>query len=168
MIKKIRLLLLVLPVILNTGFFHEYYVSITEIDYNKKDKTIEIALKFITHDFEKALMDGGKPDLLLGHKRELNNANSLIMKYINNKLKLKVNGVNKELSFIGKEVTNDESLWVYAEINNIEEVKSIELENNLLTESFAEQENIVHIAVNGSKKSCSLRKTATKCSIELK
>ena len=37
--------------------FHPYYVSVTEINHNATDKTLEISCKLFTDDFEKALAD---------------------------------------------------------------------------------------------------------------
>ena len=39
----------------SSGTHHPIYVSVTEIEHNAKDKTLEISCKIFTDDFEKTL-----------------------------------------------------------------------------------------------------------------
>ena len=61
---------------------HEYYISITSIDYNAESKSLEITQQFIAHDVEKAILKEYNIELHLSEADEYPKADSLLMLYI--------------------------------------------------------------------------------------
>ena len=51
----IRLLLICITLVFTGATTHPIYVSVTEIQHNAKDKTLEISCKIFTSDFEAIL-----------------------------------------------------------------------------------------------------------------
>ena len=126
---------------------HKYYVSITEADYNATSKTFEISIKFIGHDLEKVLTNAGAPELYLGTAKENEKADEYLMKYINQRFHMVVDGKSLNYSFVGKEINNDDFIYCFIESNKIETPKKITIKNTLLTEIFSEQANTVYLKV---------------------
>lgn len=163
-----NLLFAVVLAITSAFTFHAYYVSITEAELDEDSKTFQLTIKFIGHDLEKALLESGVEDLRLGTEKEHANANDFILKYIDKRFDILVNDAEIALTFVGKEVANDDFIYCYIESEKVKKLKSLMIENNLLTEVFPQQENMVHLTVNGQKHTLTFNKDNTKHNIELK
>ncbi len=145
--KSTLFALLILATILlcsNSRTLHEYYISITSIDYNSQSKSLEITQQFITHDVEKAILKESKIDLNLAEPNEHPKADSLLFAYISYHLELSAKK-NIELNWVGREVNLDESLWIYLQSEKIEKPESLTILNSCLTEVFKSQSNITHV-----------------------
>jgi hypothetical protein len=131
-------------VILTSFSLHKYYVSVTEIVFNKKTEQLEISLKVFNDDWQNALDHKlGKP-VLLGSRNEYEKMDSLVESYINDNFYVKVNSKQKHLNIIGSEMEG-EATWIYIYVDVKEKIESIEIKNSLLTEMFDEQRNVVQL-----------------------
>lgn len=132
---------------------HKYYVSVTQVEYSKENKSIQIILRLFTDDIENVLRERYDEDIILGESKDNAKTNdSYIQKYLNSKLNIKVNENKAHLTFIGKEV-NVDITRCFLEIENINEIKSFEISNKLLFDLFEEQQNIVKLNINSKQKS---------------
>lgn len=164
----IRKTLFVILTMLSLSFTpHEYYVTVTNAEYNSTEHTFQLTIKFIGHDLEKALSTAGLPDLFLGTPKEKENANQYILDYINKRLRFKTNDKYLEFNMVGKEVGNDDFIYCYIESEKVKKLKILEIENTLLTEVFPKQENILYLVIEGKKSSFSFRKDVTKQTLNL-
>jgi hypothetical protein len=153
---KIHLLLLVaLPLLSFTA--HKYYLSLTQINYKSEAKAVQIIINVFMDDIELALNKDYDIDLQLTTKRELENNDIYFEKYLRNKLNFKVDGKAKNFNYLGKEYDGD-LVFFYLEIENINEVKSIDVSNQLLLEHFPEQQNLIKSKVGKKNKSVLLTK----------
>ena len=136
---------------------HEYYISITSIDYNSKTKSLEITQQFIAHDVEKAILKESNIDLNLSEPNEYPKADSLLFAYVSNHFELKSSNVVK-LTYVGKEISLDETLWIYIQSDSIEKPKSLTIINTVLTEVFEAQSNITHVNFGSKQQTQSFNK----------
>ena len=79
-----------------------------------------------------------------------------------------LNGEQAQFNYIGKKYDNDVVIC-YLEIANIgfDDLKTIEVENEVLTDMYDEQKNLVHIKYQGKKKSFVLIKENNKGMLNL-
>jgi len=157
--KKIIVILLVLPLFAFT--MHKYYVSLCEIEYLKEKQSIQITIGVFIEDIEVSLNKNTGKQLNLASKTEVANVNDYYKKYLNEHLQISVNGKNQLFKYIGKEYDGD-IVRFYLEITDIKELKSIEVFNNILTEDFSDQKNIVKIKVKDFNKTFYLNKSNNK------
>lgn len=162
-----KLLVFVLITTMLSFSYHEFFVSITEGEYMETENTFQFTIKFIGHDLEKALEMSGTPELNLGTKQELTNANEYLLKYINNHFSINCNDKNVQLKMIGKEVGNDDFIFCYLESEKVENIQNIEIKNTLLTEVFSAQENILNLKINDKLHSISFNKEIIQNKINL-
>ena len=134
---------------------HPLYVTVTEINNNQKDQTLEIACKIFTNDFENVLEKASHTKVDLTDPKEKATTDHLAADYITKHLQLKVNGKPVSLQFAGSEKETD-ATWSYFQVTGVTAVKKIELTNSLLYESFSNEINIMHVTVSGSRKSSKL------------
>lgn len=141
-----------LMVFCSASVMHPVFVSVTEIEHNAKDRTLEISCKIFTDDLEKTLRAAYKArvDLVKPSNRE--SMNTLLNDYIQKHLKLNVDGKNTGLRFLGYEVI-EEGVYSYFQADGINTVSKLTVTNNLLYEYKQEQMGLMHITVNGIRKS---------------
>jgi len=139
------------------GTNHPFYITVTEINHNAKDKTLEISCKMFLDDFEKTLRDVTKTEVDLSNVKDKAKVNKIISDYISSHLLLKVDGKPVTLQFVGFE-KESEAAWCYVQVNNVPSVKQLEIKNTLLFEEFDSQISIMHVTVNGTRKSTRLNK----------
>src|SRR5687767_3280711 len=85
---------------------HPFFVSVTEIQHNSKDRSLEISCKIFTDDFEKTLRQNYKTHIDLLNPRDKAVMDKLISAYIKKRLRIISDGALLNLQFIGYE--NDE------------------------------------------------------------
>lgn len=134
---------------------HPFYISVTEINQNTTDKTLEVSCKFFADDFEQTIEKASKAQLDITGSRDKGLFDKYIPAYINNHLTLNVGGKKASLNYIGYE-KDKESVYCYFEVLNVSDVKQFEISNNLLYDFTKEQINIMHVTLNGKRQSFKL------------
>ncbi len=147
------------------GVFHPFFVSVTEINHNAKDKALEISCKVFLDDLEKTLKKQLNTPVELTTPKDQKKAQQWVGDYIKKHLVIKVDGKQVMLEFVGYEVEGA-SLWSYYQVPNIASVHKIEVSNNLLYEMYDSQISIVHAQVGSDKKSTRVTNPETNMSFE--
>ncbi len=148
--KKYIFILILLPLVAFQT--HKYYLSLTKIEYQKETKSIQITARIFIDDLETALNKKYDKSFKLDTNNELNNTDEYINNYISKLLIISINNKVISFNYLGKKYETD-VVYLFAEIENISEIKSIEVQNKILMEHFPEQQNIIKININGKKKS---------------
>lgn len=150
---KFRLLffLLIFP-LLSFSDYHKFYVSVTEIEHNEKNQTLQVISRIFTDDFENVLKARFDLSIRLGEKVETPGVNAHIEKYLTQRFSVELDGKPLKTKFLGKEYENDMILF-YIEIPNVKEMKKIKIKNTLLLDMFEEQKNLIHVEYKGKTKS---------------
>lgn len=144
---------------------HPVYVSVVEIEHNKAEQSLEMSCRIFTDDFEKTLRGTTRQKVDLINPADKKAMEQLVNQYIQQHLSIKVNGKPVSLKFLGYEQV-EESIQSYYQVNGISEVKNILLEDDILYEYKSEQMSIIHITVNGNRKSTRLTNPDKKTTIE--
>ena len=131
---------------------HPFHVSVVEINHNAADKSLEISCKIFTDDFEKVLAQNYKTKVDLIKPANKAAMDTLVKKYIFSHLSLRANGRPVSLSYVGFE-NESEAVYGYVEVDNIPSLSKIDITNSLMYDLFDDQVNIVHVIVNGNRKS---------------
>lgn len=139
---------------------HKYYLSLTDIEYREESKSVQIIINVFMDDIENALNKDYNIDLQLTTQRELKNNDVYFKKYLKKKLNFNVNGLKKEFNYIGKEYDGD-LVYFYLELENIDNVKTINISNEILIKHLPKQQNLVKCKVNKKNKSVLLNKDET-------
>jgi hypothetical protein len=135
--------------------YHPIFVSVTEIEHNAAEKTVEISCKIFVDDFEKTLRKKYNTKVDLLDAKLKSEMNRIVNDYIQKHFSVTIGGKKVNLQFLGFEI-QEEGVISFFEVKNIAKVENIELVNNLLYEFNAQQMGIIHIMVNGIRKSSRL------------
>jgi hypothetical protein len=144
---------------------HPFYVSVTEINHNPKDKTLEVSCKMFLDDTEKTLKNQYNIPVELTKPRDPKKTQEMLSTYVKKHFQLKVNGKPVEMEFVGFEVEGA-SIWTYFQVNKISEVQKLDITDNILYELYDSQISILHAQVKGNKKSTRLSNPETNASFE--
>jgi hypothetical protein len=139
------------------SWFHPFYVSVTEIHHNAKDKTLEVSCKVFADDMEEVLKKGraASSAIDLSNEKQKAQNDALIRDYVSKNLFLNAEGKAVKLSYVGFE-KDKESVYCFFEVVNIPSLTKLQLTNSLLQDLNEEQINIMHVVVNGVRKSYKL------------
>ena len=144
---------------------HPLHLATVEIDHNAADKTLEITCKIFTDDFEKVLVQNYKTKVDLINPPDRKAMDSLVKKYIVSHLSVAVDDKHGNLSYLGFE-KDAEAVYSYVQIENIASVKKVEVINKIMHDMFTDQINLMHVVVNGNRKSTKLDYPATAAKVE--
>ena len=134
------------------SLFHPFFVSVTEMNHNAKDKTLEISCKLFADDFEKGLEQVYKTPVDITNPKDKKQTEQYISDYLKKHLLLKIDGKAVSIEYLGFE-KEGEAAWCYLQVSNVSSVKKIEITDKILHETFNTQINIIHVTVNGERKS---------------
>ena len=133
------------------AFSHPFYLGVTDLKYNTKEKALQGTVKLFVNDLEAALKKLNKRPVDLINISDSAGTKQMLHQYLNAHLHLQANGSPLTLKFIGFE-REEEALWMYVEIS-CPAPKKIQVQNTLLFDYLPGQTNIVHIEAGGQRKS---------------
>lgn len=145
---------------------HPLYVSVTDINHNVTEKTVEVSCKIFTDDFEKGIFEVLKKKVDLIKPANQEEANKLVNEYIVKHLNISADGKPLKLEFIGFELERD-VIWSYFQVSGMPNPpKKISVKNNILYETYEAQINMMHVTVGGKRKSYKVSNPKTDADFE--
>lgn len=137
---------------IGTDAVHPYHVGSVEINYNSKSGTFEVTGRFFLDDLENGLGKKYGGSFHFNDDRYKVKLNEALQKYCSEYLKLKVDNKFLKVGYVGYE-EDQESVNVFLESEPVVKPKKVEAAVSFLYNLFDDQINIVHIIVNGERKS---------------
>lgn len=130
---------------------HPYHVSVTEIRFDEEAHSLQITERIFIDDLEEGLRAANSnPNFVL--MDDSLQTHNYLKAYFEDNFQLSVNGKTSNYRYLGGEI-EDDVIWCYIELTNVQDLKSIRLTNKLLTDIYDDQKNLVHFKIGGEKKS---------------
>jgi len=166
-IVKMVLLIMVMPLFAFTGA-HKFYISVTNVDYSEKDQAVQIITRMFIDDMNTVLQERYGLPSKLGTENETAIDTEYLEKYIRTKFLVEINGETVTYNFIGHKYDTD-MVICYLEVPDVplQNLKQVGILNEILTDIFDDQQNVVHMKINGTKKSHVLVKSHPKGMLNL-
>ena len=154
--------------LMSFGIAHKFYVSVTNIQYSEKNNSFQITSRIFIDDLEAVLKERYGVTSNLATDKESNIAEAYIEKYFRTKFVLELDGEKVDYQFLGKAYDND-VIICYLELTDVklDDISSVGFQNEILTDMFEEQQNIVHFKWKGKKRSFILIKENNKGMLNL-
>ena len=132
---------------LSLFFVHDFFVSVSYIEYDDQRNAIEAHKKIFFDDFEKTLKQQ-----FLNEDFDILKSNQIlvddyIMDYLTNNIEFVINDKKYDFEYLGHEY-EDGIINCYFEINKIKKIKKIKIKDTSLFETFEGQENLIYFQVN--------------------
>ncbi|RYY90428.1 MAG: hypothetical protein EOO15_02565 [Chitinophagaceae bacterium] len=136
--------------------FHPFYISVTEITHNAKEKQLEISCKLFAEDLEEILRKGGSNSVSLDAEAQRAQNDKLVSAYVQKNLSVTVDGKVQPLHYLGFE-KEKEAVYCYFEVAGITTTpKKVTVHNSILYDFSEKEINLVHLVVNGKRQSTKL------------
>jgi len=141
-------------VILFSGLLHPFHVSVTTIHYKADQKVVQVEQSIFLDDLEEALRSFSANKKLNITDDDPEMLKTMIKRYLSEKFQITVNGQVLALTFVGNEIELDDNvMWCYWEAEKVKKFDRFKVMNSLLTETFNDQENIIHFKSPAGTKS---------------
>jgi len=131
---------------------HPFYVSVTEVNHNAGEKTLEISIKVFAEDIEQTIEKMAGSALDIHAEKDKAAFDKFLPQYFGRNLAINVDGKPVKLSYVGFE-TEKESTYCYFQVDGVNTLKKLDLSNSILYDFNDTQINIMHITVGSSRKS---------------
>lgn len=134
---------------------HPMHISVTEIDFDEKDKALEITMRIFADDLETCLRKStgvSNLDILNPGTKSIDD---LMKQYLAGKFEVRLDGKIQKHNYLGNEKDGDAFIF-YIEVPQVKKWKAIAITNSMLTEVFEDQSNLVHVTVRGEVQSLRL------------
>jgi hypothetical protein len=130
---------------------HKFYMAIFQVNYAPEKKMLQITSRIFVDDLNLALEKKYGKKTFLGADKESADDQAILKKYFVENFQIKVNGQNKPVVFLSKEM-EDNIVICYCRVTDISKLHSAEITNTLLTNWNSDQQNILHFTAFGEKK----------------
>jgi hypothetical protein len=132
---------------------HPIHVTMSEVVYDEKNKSLQMTHKIFIDDLETHLeMDlkakGQDVQLRLNTPREHPQVDLYLSQYVATHFRLLINGKQVKAQFLGKEY-EDFAAWIYVEGQNVPKPKSLDLTDSFLIDLYEDQSNLVNFELPG-------------------
>lgn len=131
---------------------HKFYVSIYQINYAPEKKMLQITSRIFIDDLNAILYKKYNKKTFIGESNESPEDIVLMKKYISDNFSIKVNGQQKIINYISKELEGNVIICYY-NIKDISKIKTLEVKNTALIELNTAQQNIIQSNIYGEKQS---------------
>jgi hypothetical protein len=138
-------------------FTHPLHVSVTEIEMDEKNKRLEIMMRVFMDDLEVTLRNEyKKPELDISNPLGLT-VDQMMEAYLNVHFKIMLDNKLVVTKYLGHEQEGDAFIF-YAEVDNVKKWTTIHVQNDIITEVFNDQSNLVHVTWHETVRSLRLTK----------
>ena len=144
--------------------FHPLHVTVTEIEFDEKEKRLEIMMRVFADDLETTLRKHfNQPELDIIKPTGMT-VDQMMTEYLKSHFKISLEGKPQTVKYLGHEIEGEAFIF-YIEVSNVKKLKTISVANDVLMEIHNDQSNLVHVTVREVVRS--LRLTAEKSSDKL-
>jgi len=138
--------------------FHPIHVSVTEIEFDEKEKALEIMMRVFIDDLELSLQNSlRQSDLDLLNPKGGLTTDQLVSGYLKDHFKIMLDNKIQKTNYLGHE-RESEAFIFYIEIRPVRKWKTIHIENDIIMATHDDQSNLVHVYVEDKVKSLRLTK----------
>ncbi len=127
---------------------HPFHISVTEINHNEANESLEISIKMFSDDLEDALNKRFGKRLNLGLEDQHPDTEVYLALYLADELGLSQGGQDLTVDYVATE-SNIETTWCYLEVSGVQSLNQLSIRNEIMFESFDDQKNMVHVRAKG-------------------
>jgi len=138
-------------------FLHPLHVSVTEIEMDEKDKRLEIMMRVFMDDLEVALRNKyKKPEMDILSPQGLS-VDQMMEDYLKFHFRITLDNKPVAIKYLGNEQDGDAFIF-YIEVSNVKKWTTITVQNDIITETYDDQSNLVHVTLGETVRSLRLTK----------
>lgn len=145
-----------LPVLALCMYLHPIHVSVTEIEYDEADGSLEIMMRVFIDDLELSLRNSlNQPGLDILNPPKGVKLDDLVRDYLTKHFKISLDKKIQKISYLGHE-REGEALIFYIEGKDVQKWRTIGIHNDIIMATYDDQSNLVHVYIGDKVKSLRL------------
>ncbi|MBT1701483.1 hypothetical protein KK083_31615 [Fulvivirgaceae bacterium PWU4] len=151
-------------------YLHPIHVSVTEIEFDEKDKALEIMMRVFIDDMELTMREKlNQPELDILEPKNGQTIDQMVSTYLKDHFKITLDNKPQKTNYLGHE-KDGEAFVFYIEVSNVKKWKTIQVLNDIITETHEDQSNLVHVTARGNVRSLRLTRNnpSDKLTFEMK
>jgi hypothetical protein len=146
---------ILLTCLLSLSSLHPLHVSVTEIEFDEKEKRLEIMMRVFADDLELTMRKQfNQPELDIIKPKDLT-VDQMMSEYLKSHFNIAVEGKSQTIKYLGHEIEGEAFIF-YMEVSNVKKLKTILVANDILMEIHNDQSNLIHVTVGGNIRSLRL------------
>ena len=139
-------------------FLHPIHISVTEIEYDQREQALEIMMRVFIDDLEVSIQkDFNQPDLDILEPVNGLTLDQMAERYLARHFSVSLDNKIQKIRYLGHELESD-ALIFYIEVSQVKKWNAIQIRNSIITETYDDQSNLVHVTVGDKVKSVRLTK----------
>jgi hypothetical protein len=137
-------------------YLHPIHVSVTEIEFDRKDKALEIMMRVFIDDMELTLRNStNNPELDILNPPKGTPLDTLMADYLKEHFSISLDNKRRETHYLGHE-REGEAFIFFIEVRNVVAWNSITIRNDIIMSTYDDQSNLIHVYVDDKVKSLRL------------
>jgi hypothetical protein len=137
-------------------YVHPIHVSVTEIEFDKKDAALEIMMRVFIDDLELTLRNSlNNPQLDILNPPADVTVDALIRDYLKDHFSISLDNKPQQVKYLGHEREGDAMIF-FIEVKDVSAWKTIRIHNDIIMSTHDDQSNLVHVYVGENVKSLRL------------
>ncbi|HYG20278.1 MAG TPA: DUF6702 family protein [Ohtaekwangia sp.] len=137
---------------------HPLHISVTEIEFDEKEKSLEIMMRVFIDDLETTMRQRtGDQELDILQPKGGQTLDQLMSAYLNERFRISLDAKAQKAGYLGHERDGDAFIF-YIEVTNVKKWSTIQVQNDIITEVYDDQSNLVHVTARGTIRSMRLTK----------
>lgn len=121
--------------------------------WDEQERELEITMRIFTDDLELSVRNArNEPDLDLLNPGKGRSTEMLISEYVMPRFSVVIDGKKQNLKFLGIEMETD-AIVCYIQAPDVKRWRVMEVTNTVITETYDDQSNLVHLTVKGKVRS---------------
>lgn len=137
-------------------FLHPIHISVTEIEFDEKDKALEIMMRVFIDDLELSFRNAyNQPDLDIFDRANHDTVDELMTRYLIDRFSVALDGKAVKYNYLGHEQEPDVFVF-YIEVPNVKKWREISVRNTIIMETYDDQSNLVNVSAGGRIRSLRL------------
>lgn len=145
-----------IPLLSLVFYLHPIHVSVTEIEFDRKAKALEIMMRVFIDDLELTLRNStGNAQLDILHPPKDTSLDELMESYLKQHFTISLDDRRTNIHYLGHE-REGEAFIFFIEATDVADWKSITIRNDIIMSTYDDQSNIVHVYVDDRVKSIRL------------
>lgn len=135
---------------------HPIHVSVTEIEFDRQDRALEIMMRVFMDDFELTLRNTlNQPELDILNPGSGVTIDALAEPYLAEHFRVALDRKPQKTRYLGHERDGDVFIF-YIEVPDVKDWKTISIHNDIIMGTYDDQSNLVHVYVDDRVKSLRL------------
>ena len=145
-------MLLFFVVWVSSVVLHPVYVSMTNMEVDTEEGTIDVSIRIFTDDLETVLHNKYNVHGWIGTQSEHRDSRRLLIEYVNERFSIVVND-DKAVELVTDSITIvDDMLWFSMKGAVSQPITSMEVYNRLLTDFFPSQKNLMIVGTGENER----------------